>query len=337
MQPSQGPSPTLFFQTINAYQRTAALKAAIDLDLFTAIGGSPATAAELASTLGAAQRGVRILCDFLVILGFLEKSGDRYSLTLDSATFLNRKSPAYAGGAADFLLAPAITGAYANLAPTVRKGGTAHSDLGTVAPEHPVWIEFARSMGPLMTPAARMLADMLPSDPDRPARILDVAAGHGMYGIAAATKKPTAHLTALDWAPVLEVTLENARAAGVADRFSTIAGDAFKVDLGTDYDVILIPNFLHHFSAPECVVFLQKTHAALRSGGCAAIVEFVPNPDRVTPPDSASFSMVMLGTTPAGDAYIFAEYEEMLRQAGFTAARQQSLAPTAATAILAVK
>ncbi len=32
------PTPTLFFETVNAYQRTASLKAAIELDVFTAIG-----------------------------------------------------------------------------------------------------------------------------------------------------------------------------------------------------------------------------------------------------------------------------------------------------------
>jgi len=320
-------SPALFFETINAYQRTAALKAAIDLELFTAIGETPATAAELAVRCTAAPRGIRILCDNLTILGFLEKSGDRYALTPDSATILNRKSPAYAGGAAEFLLAPAIMGAFDNLAATVRKGGTTHSELGTIAPEHPVWIRFAQSMGP----------ELVPLDPSRPGKILDIAASHGIYGIAFARKNPALRLVALDWAPVLEVARENARAAGLVDRFSTIAGSAFDVDFGGDYDVILVPNFLHHFAVAECVSFLRKAHTALRPGGRVAIVEFVPNPDRVTPPEAASFSLIMLGTTPSGDAYTFAEFDDMLKQAGFRAAEQHPLAPTAATAIVALK
>src|SRR5687768_6019493 len=102
MSSNQAPSPALFFDTINAYQKSAALKAAVELDLFTAIDGAAANPEELASRCGAATRGIRILCDYLTILGFLTKEGDRYSLTLDSATFLSRKSSAYAGGAADF-------------------------------------------------------------------------------------------------------------------------------------------------------------------------------------------------------------------------------------------
>ena len=335
MNTSEPPSPVLLFDTLTAYQNTAALKAALELKLFTAIGESPATAAELAPKCGATERGLRILSDYLTILGFLEKKADRYSLTRDSATFLDQKSPGYAGGAAVFLLSPAIRGAFDELAAAVRKGGTAQSAEGTMAPEHPVWIDFARGMAPMMIPPAQGLAGLLPLDATRPSRILDIAAGHGVYGIAVAQKYPRAQLVALDWGPVLEVARENARAAGLADRFGTIAGSAFEVDLGENYDVVLIPNFLHHFDPSTCVAFLRRVHSSLRPGGCVAVVEFVPNPDRVTPPETARFSLVMLATTAAGDAYTFAELNDMLSQAGFKSAQQHPLPPSLATAVIA--
>src|SRR5436190_15404866 len=109
------PSPTLFFETVNSYQKTAAIKAAIELDLFTFLGDSPATAPELASRCNATARGVRILADYLSILGFLEKTDDRYLLTPDTAAFLNRRSPHYAGRAIEFLLAPQLTGMFDDL------------------------------------------------------------------------------------------------------------------------------------------------------------------------------------------------------------------------------
>jgi cyclopropane fatty-acyl-phospholipid synthase-like methyltransferase len=337
MSNSNPPSPVLFFETLVAYQNTAALKAALELKLFTAIGGTQMTAAELAPACGAAERGIRILSDYLTILGFLEKNGDRYSLTRDSAVFLDRKSPAYAGDAATFLLSPTIRDAFDELASAVRKGGTALPAEGTMEPEHPVWVDFARGMAPMMIPPARSLAELLKLDATKPGRILDIAAGHGVYGIAAAQKNPGASLVAVDWAPVLKVAEENAKAAGLADRFTTITGDAFGVDLGKDYDVVLLPNFLHHFDRPTCVSFLQKVGHALRAGGTIAIVEFVPNADRVTPPDAAGFSLVMLATTAAGDAYTFAEFEEMLTQAGFREITQHSLPPSAATAVIAMR
>src|SRR6185369_2355970 len=179
--------------------------------------------------------------------------------------------------------------------------------------------------------------DLIVLDQSRPTKILDISASHCRWGLAFATRNPKAHIVALDWAPVLEVGAENARKAGVADRFSTIAGSAFEAEFGSDYDVVLVPNFLHHFNAADCVRFLKKAHAALRPGGGVAIVEFVPNPDRITPPAAAGFSLIMLATTPEGDAYTFADYSDMLAQAGFNPPTQHSLPASMNVAIIATK
>jgi len=330
------PSPQLFFETVNAYQRTAALKAAVDLGLFTAIGGTPTTAAEIATLCGCPERGIRILSDNLVILGFLNKSGAQYVLTPSSAVFLNQNSPAYLGAAVNFMLAPALTEGFTELAETVRRGRLHSTEEGTTAADHPAWIQFARTMGPMMGPAAQGVSNLVPLDPSRDTKVLDISASHGAFGIAFAQQNSRVHLVALDWAAVLEITQQNATAAGLAERFSTITGDAFTVDLGTHYDVVLVPNFLHHFNIADCTLFLKRVHAALRPGGRVVIVEFVPHEDRVTPVASAAFSLVMLGTTPEGDAYTFGEYVEMLAQAGFRDAGLYPLPPTAQSAVIAV-
>jgi len=148
-------------------------------------------------------------------------------------------------------------------------------------------------------------------------KVLDIAAGHGIFGISVAKHNPTAQIYALDWKNVLQVASENARAIGIADRYHLLPGSAFEADFGSDYDLVLITNFLHHFDPPTCTSFMRKVHAALKPGGRAAIAELVPNPDRVTPPTAAAFSMMMLATTPAGDAYTFAELESISTNAGF--------------------
>src|ERR1044072_2215142 len=104
--PDANVSLALYFDTINAYQQTAAVKTAIELDLFTAIAEGRETAQEIAQSCQSAERVVRILCDYLTILGFITKQDGRYQLTADSAFFLNRKSPAFVGGSVDFLLSP---------------------------------------------------------------------------------------------------------------------------------------------------------------------------------------------------------------------------------------
>jgi ubiquinone/menaquinone biosynthesis C-methylase UbiE len=176
---------------------------------------------------------------------------------------------------------------------------------------------------------------LIPLDQSRPSKVLDISASHGMWGIAFAKKNPKARIVASDWAPVLSIAREHAASAGVGDRFDTIAGSAFDVDLGGDYDVALIPNFLHHFSAADCIRFLKKVRTALRPDGTVVIVEFVPNDDRVTPPAPASFSLVMLASTAEGDAYTFADYSEMLQHAGFKTPVQHALPASMNVAVIA--
>jgi ubiquinone/menaquinone biosynthesis C-methylase UbiE len=172
-------------------------------------------------------------------------------------------------------------------------------------------------MAPLAALTAEMVAGVVAPDA-APRKVLDVAAGHGLYGHhAREAPSRRRRWSALDWANVLAVAAENARAAGVADRFRTIAGSAFDVAWGDGYDVVLLTNFLHHFDVPTCERVLRKAHAALAPGGRAVALEFVPNADRVSPPEAATFSLVMLVTTPHGDAYTYAEYERMLRNTGF--------------------
>jgi len=331
------PSPILFFDTINAHQRTAALKAAIDLDLFTAIGKGNATAQSIAQSCAASERGVRILCDYLTVIGFLTKEDGRYELTPDSAVFLDRRSPAYVGGATEFLLSPLLTDGFKDIAAAVRKGGTVMKDAGTVTPENPVWVDFARGMAPLIGMPAQLMAQLVTGESKQKMKVLDIAAGHGLFGIAFAQANPNAEVVAQDWQQVLEVAQENARAAGVSERFTTLPGSAFEVEFGTGFDVILLTNFLHHFDAPTCEELLRKVHAALGEGGRAVTLEFVPNEDRVSPPGAAMFSLVMLGSTPSGDAYTFSEFESMFRNAGFSHSEFHPLPPTMEQVVISQK
>jgi ubiquinone/menaquinone biosynthesis C-methylase UbiE len=325
---TQQPTPQLFFQTINSYQRTEALKAAIELEVFTAIGEGNSAVPEIAKRCRTSERGMRILCDYLCIMGFLAKDGGRYSLTQDSAVFLDKHSPAYLGGAIEFLLSPMVTDGFRDLAAAVRKGGAVISEEGVVAPEHPIWVKFARAMAPMMAMPSQLMAKLVDRKADRKLKVLDIAAGHGLYGIAFAKNNPQAEIVALDWAPVLEIAKENARSAEVSDRYSTIEGNAFDVDYGSGYDLVLLTNFLHHFGTATCETLLRKVRAALADGGRALTLEFVPNEDRISPPEAAGFSMIMLSGTPSGDAYIFSELERMFSNAGFARSEIHPLPPS---------
>jgi ubiquinone/menaquinone biosynthesis C-methylase UbiE len=198
-------------------------------------------------------------------------------------------------------------------------------------------VEFARKMAPLMQLPARLLADLVGGDARQSLRILDVAAGHGLFGITIAERYPQAHITALDWANVLAVAEENARRANVTSRYALLPGSAFEVEWGGAYDLVLLTNFLHHFDTAGCVRLAAKALAALAPGGRALTLEFIPEPDRITPPSTAGFALVMLASTAHGDAYTFAEYQQIFARAGFQRSEFHALPPTNQQAVVSYK
>ncbi len=316
--PPPMPSPEHFFRTITAFHQTQVLKGALDLDVFTAIGEGHTTPRALAAARQASERGMRILCDYLTVTGFLTKDRGEYHLTPDSAVFLDRRQPSYVGGATEFLIAPMMTQVFSDVAAAVRKGGTVVGDEGTVSADNPIWIQFARAMQPMAFGMAQHLPGLVPLDSNRRTKVLDIAASHGIYGLLYAQRFPNAEIVAVDSPAVLEVGRANAHRFGASARWHELPGSAFDVDFGTGFDLVLIPNFFHHFDQATCEGLMRKIRSALAEGGNAVTVEFVPNESRTEPPGSATFSMIMLASTAAGDAYTFAEFERMFANAGFS-------------------
>jgi SAM-dependent methyltransferase len=238
------------------------------------------------------------------------------------------------GSATRFLGNPMMIDEFQRLTDIVRKGHTLLPGQGSVEPENPVWVQFAESMAPMMAGVAVPFAEVALQGKTGPMKVLDVAAGHGLFGINVAMRNPEARITALDWRMVLEVAERNARKAGVEGRYELLPGSAFEVEFGGPYDVVLLTNFLHHFDVPTCTNLLKKVRAAMKPGGSVAILEFVPNDDRISPPPAAAFSMTMLSSTPAGDAYTFNQLQSMLTDAGFSGAAHVPLGPFPNSAVV---
>jgi len=316
---STAPNPGLIFDTLISYQKAAALNAALDVSLFTSIARGHTTPEAIAAHTHTSPRAVRILCDYLTIHGFLIKTAmppsPAYALTQDAAIFLDEHSPAYLGSIRLFLHGGDIKDAFNNFTEAVRTGRTALPGQGSVDFDDPVWQSFARAMMPMMMPPAQFIAGQLAAL--NPCRVLDVAASHGAFGISIARANPAASITAMDFPGVLPVTREHVGVAGLNAQFSFLPGDVFTADLEGPYDVALLTNLLHHFSPEKNITMLRRIRESLAPGARVMTLEFVPNADRISPPMSAAFSLVMLGSTVEGDAYTFAEFDEMFQAAGF--------------------
>jgi ubiquinone/menaquinone biosynthesis C-methylase UbiE len=315
------------YEAALAYQKTAALMAAIKLDIFTLIGAGATTSVLLSEKTRTSSRGMRILCDFLTVIGLLNKDGRIYSVTHTGRRYLDRSSPACLGSSIDFFAAPELLRLVLDDPVSyVKSGGS--DGLGYLAPSHPIWIRFAKAMMPIASVTAKRTAAYFASQSEPPSTVLDVAAGHGLYGIELAKMLPRAFFTAVDWPDVLALAHENAKNAGVSDRFHMVGGSAFEVDWGHNFDLVLLANFLHHFGRDECIAILRKVRLSLSTKGQACVIDFVPNDDRVSPPMQAMFAFWMLATTPKGDAYTLDDLNNIAKDAGFSGARGRLLRPT---------
>src|SRR5690349_20624742 len=160
---NQQPIPVRIFQMLNAFQQTEALRAAIDLDVFTQLSDGPLTAPALGRRGGATPKGARVLCDYVTIAGLLTKDRDTYSLTPEAQIFLSKKSPAYIGSATQFMCSDYHLRNFSHLADAVRRGGAQIQDSST-SPENPMWVNFACGMAPLRVPAAEFIAKLFGAD-----------------------------------------------------------------------------------------------------------------------------------------------------------------------------
>ena len=320
-------TPMKIFETLGAFRRTAAIKTAIELDFFSAIGEGADTAAKLAERHSVSERGARKLCDYLTMLGFLEKKRDTYSLGPDAAAFLDRRSPRYLGApASEALAGQASVAAFSTLTEAVRAGGTALPGGGTLAPEHPMWVAFAQAMAVPGMILARLLADCVIEQRELPVRILDLAGGHGLYGIEFARRNSGAEVFAVEWPQVLAVAQRNAESAGVVERFHPIPGDALTVEFGTGYDLALITNFCPDLGSTENL--LKRVRASLVKSGRVALFELMLNDDEISPPAAVDLNLALLATTPRGETRTASQLTEVLMRAGFERVEIRDVPPS---------
>jgi predicted O-methyltransferase YrrM len=147
--------------------------------------------------------------------------------------------------------------------------------------------------------------------------LLDIGGGTGLYSIAFLQRYSNLRAIIFDRPAVLKVAEEFATEHGVADRLQCIAGDMFADPLPNDCDCTLLSNVLHDWDVPQCRQLVQKSAAALPSGGRLLIHDAFLNDDHSGPLYPALFSVALMVLTE-GRNYSRAEYKSWLREAGLS-------------------
>ena len=311
------------------------LEAAIRHRVFDVLDSGPLSLQQVHQQTGASERGLSAIMNVLVGLNFLAKEGGTYSLTPESSAFLVSTKPGFQGGLLRHTSKQLIP-KWLKLNEIVGTGEPAAA-VNQEGPGSDFFREFVNDIFPLSYPAANVLAQHLglPAA-TAPVRVLDLAAGSGVWGIVLAQASPQVTVTTVDWPDVIPVARENVDRRGLAARFSYVVGDLLQVDFGSNHTIATLGHILHSEGVFRSRALLQKTFQALAPGGTIAIAEFLVNADRTGPVIGLFFAVNMLVNTENGGTYSFEEISDWLAEAGFINARTLP-APGPSPLVLATK
>lgn len=329
-------TPERIMQFAWGYVPPLVLEAAIRHRIFDLLDGGPKTVSGIQKETGASERGLSAVMNALVGLNFLAKDKQGYfSLTPESATFLVSTKPSFQGGMLRHGSEQLIP-KWLHLNEIVMTGEPAAA-VNKEESGGDFFQQFVNDIFPLSYPAAQVLSRHYNANGAAPAiRVLDLAAGSGVWGIAMAQGSEKVSVTAVDWPEVIPVTRKTVARFGLADRFSFVEGDLLQADFGSGYNLATLGHILHSEGSERSQALLKKTFQAVAPGGTIAIAEFLVNPDRTGPLNALFFAVNMLVNTESGDTYSFEEISSWLKAAGFTDPRTLD-APGPSPLILATK
>jgi ubiquinone/menaquinone biosynthesis C-methylase UbiE len=319
-----------------AYSPPLIISAAVNNNVFDTLQAGPKTVEQVKRETGASARGLRAIMDALVGLELLKKDRQsRYSLTPESQAFLISDKPGTLAGFFGSIL-PVMTSRWLRLTDIVRDGRpTIAVNQETDGTEF--FSQLVETIIPMSYAGAQKLANHLKvAKAKEQVRVIDLAAGSGIWGIAVTQKSPRVRVTAVDWAGMIPTTKRITEKFGVRDCFDFIEGDLLEANFGSGYDVATLGHILHSEGEERSRQLLKKTFRALKSGGTIAIAEWLVNDDRTKPLPSLMFSVQMLVNTEKGDTFSFNEIKKWLEDAGFKKVRKLE-APGPSPLILATK
>jgi len=308
-----GVLPDDIIELVRGFMPSRAVLTAVELDVFTAIGGG-ATAQQVASKIQCAVRATEMLLNALVSLKLLQKENGIYRNAPVAARFFVDGTPD--STRLGQLHMVNMWKRWSTLTEAMRAGTSVapHSENDGIQP-------FIAAMDVNARGRARAIAETVGIDGAR--RMLDLGGGSGAISIAFAKAAPGLECEIVDLTEVLPITKEHIRKAGLADRIHTRAGDMLTVPLEPGkYDLVLLSAICHMFSPDENRRLLGRAYQALADGGRLVISDFVLDADKTAPRFGALFALNMLVATQAGSSYSEPEYSDWLKEAGFAQTRR---------------
>lgn len=294
------------------------LSSAVQLGIFSHIAAGNTTVPEIAKAAAASARGTQMLLDALTGFRILRKDHGRYALTPVATQFLVRESPNYAGAMLEGGGNNEMWNAWGHLADSIRSGKPQRETHVKEAAEEffPTLVRSLHIMN--WEPAKRLATALGAGSTHKGLRVVDVACGSGVWGIAVATADRQARVTAQDFPKVLDLTRQYLKRDGVEAQYDFLPGDLNEVDYGENrFDLALLGNICHGLGESASQALFTRLSRSLGPGGRIAILDMIPNDDRTAPVFPLIFALNMLLLTENGSTYTINQYRGWLESAGF--------------------
>lgn len=285
-----------------AFRAPRVLMTANEFRVFDHLGVSR-TADVLAKRLKTDHRATAILLDALTGLGLLTKKDGTYRNAPVADELLVRGKPYYQGDIISH--AANLWDNWSHLDEVLRSGKPRPFEHG--------FESFILGMHNLAVLKAK---DVLSAVGLRGvSSAIDIGGGPGTYSVEMAKQGVSA--TLYDFPETIAIArkvIKKSGASGIAFQ----KGDFVRAPVKGTFDLALISQVLHSYSAVENQAIISKVRGILNPGGRIAIQEFFIEPNLAFPGYNSLFSVNMLVHTAGGRCYAVPEMKQWLRSAGFT-------------------
>ncbi|NDH60661.1 MAG: methyltransferase domain-containing protein [Alphaproteobacteria bacterium] len=295
-----------------AYWESAALMAAVELEVFTAIAHGQDTIASVAKAVGISERNAERLLTVLVAMTLLTRDGDRFANAADVERFLVKDSDRYAGPW--ILFTKPRWAAFGELSTRLRK--PEENRLGAYVD---FTVEDARRYHAATYSIGMGAARLFSRSVDLKGRklLLDLGGGSGAYSIVATQTFPGLKAILLDLPPVAVVAKEYIAANNADDRVTTLPGDFTRTEFPQGVDVVVMASNLPQYEPDLIRLVVGKAFAALVPGGEMHLIGETLHDDRRGPLSAALWGLNEAIQHSTGLAHTESEVKGYLQGAGF--------------------
>jgi hypothetical protein len=313
------PNPDSILQLGLGFWASKTLLSAIELDVFSVLGGGPQDAETLRQRLGLHPRGVHDFLDALVSLGMLDRAGNIYRNTPETDLFLDRGKPSYVGGFLEMANAR-LYPFWGSLTEGLRTGQPQNEaktggDFFEVLYQDPQRLgQFLHAMTGLSMGAALAIVQAFPWE--RYSTFIDVGCAEGCLPVQVALAHRHLAGGGFDLPPVQPHFEAYVTAHGLGDRLRYYPGDFLREPL-PEADVLVMGHIIHDWALAEKRMLLDKAYAALPPGGALIVYDAIIDDERRRNAFGLLMSLNMLIETPGGFDYTGADCQGWLHQAGF--------------------